>query len=81
MIVYGDHGYKLLLRVHGSAAYKSAPLACISSFIFIGYTYLDLEDNNKQAVRDPYAIGAFVVFYRFVIEAELFFHDILLIRH
>lgn len=76
MIVYESSGpfggLHNLLRVHGSAVYKVVIPSAVSVGILIAYEYLlfsgetsisQVEQDN--VIKDAYAIGAFIVFFRY----------------
>lgn len=55
-----------LTRIHGSAVYKVVLPASISTLILYGLHELDLwiPDSTIFVIYHPYAIGAFIAFFR-----------------
>ena len=75
MIVYESSGsfggLHNLLRVHGSAVYKVVIPSAFSVGVLIAYEYLLFNGETSisqveqgTVVKDSYAIGAFIVFFR-----------------
>jgi hypothetical protein len=75
MIVYENGGsfgsLSSLFRVHGSAVYKVVLPSAVSTGILIGYEFISFhrgrnyENSGTTIVQDPFAIGAFIAFFRY----------------
>jgi hypothetical protein len=64
-------GLHNLLRVHGSAVYKVVVPSAVSCFILLAYEYVLFSGktsfahiDKSKVIRDPYALGAFIGFFR-----------------
>jgi hypothetical protein len=75
MIVYESYfaGLATLRRVHGSAAYRMVLPAAVSTALLCVYHYFLLRNGNENVVQHPYAIGAFVAFFSFLLTFRLNF--------
>jgi len=74
MIKYygGSFGFKVILRLHGSAVFKSLTPALLSTFIYlILYHTTDLTYN--QIMPHPYPIGALMVAFSFLLTFKMSF--------
>lgn len=73
MIVYETSGpfggLNKMQRVHGSAVYKVVIPSAVSVGILIAYEYIlfggQTNIEQSKVIKDSYAIGAFVVFFRY----------------
>jgi Bestrophin, RFP-TM, chloride channel len=79
MIVY-EHGFLglgTLTRIHGSAAYQVILPAIISTCFLIGlhqyrlYYSDELHSSNTTVIQNPYAIGALISFFSFLLTFRL----------
>lgn len=75
MIVYEGGGlgdFKVLTRIHGSAAYKAFPLAVVSTGILLCYEFFDfqgsIEEKNEAVLLHPYSINVLIAFFRYAIK-------------
>ena len=74
MIVYdsSSFGFRNLLRVHGSPVYKAVfPTLFSTSFVLL-YDYIT-DDDGEKVLQHPFAIGAFVGFFSFLLTFRLNF--------
>lgn len=80
MIVYesGLLGLRNLFRVHGSAIYKAIPPTIFSTSLLLVYHALHIDSeninqNSKHLIRHPYAVGALIAFFSFLLTFRLNF--------
>lgn len=71
MIIYdpGPFGLSHLTRVHGSAVYKTALPALFSTGVLLFFDRYRREEG--KVVQHPYAIGAFISFFSFLLTFKL----------
>mmetsp|Transcript_3754 Transcript_3754/g.8076 ORF Transcript_3754/g.8076 Transcript_3754/m.8076 type:complete len:896 (+) Transcript_3754:280-2967(+) len=69
MIQYANSsfGVQILLRFHGSALWKSALPALISTIIYISSTYLIQDDKMHEIFLHPYPMQALVTAFTFLL--------------
>lgn len=71
MIVYETGILSTLGRVHGSAVYKTVlPATFSTSMLLVYFTYLP-EGKERKVVQHPYAVGAFIAFFSFLLTFRL----------
>jgi predicted membrane chloride channel (bestrophin family) len=68
-------GFNLLLRLHGSPVYKVIiPTTCSTVFLIVLCLYRDTSNMDEHdVVGDPYAVGALVSFFSFLLTFRLNF--------
>lgn len=74
MIKYynGAYGLQILLRLHGSAVFKSLTPAALSSGVYILLFHLTDVDEG-EVFSNPYAIGALLVAFSFLLTFKMSF--------
>ena len=79
MIKYNDgaYGLKVLLRLHGSAVFKSLTPAVLSSVVYlICFHYTDLKaeaDGGTPVFDHPYPMGALILAFSFLLTFKMSF--------
>jgi predicted membrane chloride channel (bestrophin family) len=64
----GIFGFNTLLRIHGSALYKSIVPAIVSSIVYILlFEFTDLEEEGEEIFSHPYPVGALVAAFTFLL--------------
>jgi hypothetical protein len=75
-------GVANLFRIHGSAVYKVVLPSLVSTGILIGYHFITFsgkifsvrrDSDEKTIVQHPFAIGAFISFFRYAVVFDCWF--------
>jgi predicted membrane chloride channel (bestrophin family) len=75
MIKYygGAYGLQILLRLHGSAVFKSLTPALLSTAIYVILWHFYVKNQQQDILEHPYPMGALLVAFSFLLTFKMSF--------